>query len=415
MSRERSKEQEEFLREINSGLPDGINWKQGAIDYLTQLIESQGPHAERYHLIKPFVGGPDFAPFIDDMRQFLNLIEKLDLPMRSSIVDVACGPGWMSYYLGKLGHKVLGIDISAEMVEIAARRLSSDPYPPYPDSPFQVEFAVHDIESSPIGAAGPFDVAILASCLHHFHDPVAALENLTIDLNPEGLIAVVEGSKPEEDTVYHRENLEIMEGFHTLERPYSRGQIARLLRLTGFDHFEFYYPINGLFPQSRQAANDIRDRIVNGMEWNIVFASRSKEGMKRISETFDRGSPEKPSMEFLSGFYDIETDPGGEFRWSSPKSTISINRVEQLELILGSHLPRETGRQQNIYVFIDGKTRERVALTASQPRKSIRLPDIFAASRIDLYSDCAFSPKCSGGEDERILSFMVRVGALGNS
>ncbi|MFC1853411.1 hypothetical protein ACFL27_24710 [candidate division CSSED10-310 bacterium] len=59
-------QEEMFLREINARLPKNIDWKKGACLYIKQIIEKEGEHNKRYHLIKPFVGGPDFGPFFND-------------------------------------------------------------------------------------------------------------------------------------------------------------------------------------------------------------------------------------------------------------------------------------------------------------------------------------------------------------
>ena len=71
-----------LLDELNVDLPGGIDWKQGAIEYLRNLIHREGSHNELYHLIKPYLGGPDFQPFFSEMYGFLNMLEKASLPMK---------------------------------------------------------------------------------------------------------------------------------------------------------------------------------------------------------------------------------------------------------------------------------------------------------------------------------------------
>src|ERR1044071_3273319 len=55
--------EEDLLAELNADLREGVDWKQGAITYLREIVASGGPDEERFHLVKPFVGGPDYAPF----------------------------------------------------------------------------------------------------------------------------------------------------------------------------------------------------------------------------------------------------------------------------------------------------------------------------------------------------------------
>ena len=161
-------QEKRFLDDINRWLPAGIDWKQGAIDYLRQLIAEQGDDAERYHLCKPFIGGPDFSPFFLDMSLFTSLLEKANLPMQSRILDVGCGPGWTSYFLAKLGHQVVGVDISPDLVKYARKRVASDLIPPYAGIPFQAKFLVHDIETRPLPPADRFDFAVFESTMPHF-------------------------------------------------------------------------------------------------------------------------------------------------------------------------------------------------------------------------------------------------------
>ncbi|MBN2208847.1 MAG: class I SAM-dependent methyltransferase [Candidatus Coatesbacteria bacterium] len=410
MALKHSREQTDLLTEINQDLPKDVDWKRGAMEYMGQQIEEQGASAERYHLIKPFEGGPKFDHFYVNMHKLPNLLEKLDLPMRSSFLDVACGPGWLSHYLGKLGHTVLGFDISDKMIEIAKRRMAADPFPPYPEAPFDVSFFVHDIEDAPLSVETLFDAAVLESCLHHFYDPVAALENVARNLKPEGLIAIIEGVAPEACSCCRKDDLEIMDKYRTLERPYTKKQMIRLLRLTGFEYHEFYYPINGFFAQTPEAANSVKDRILNGREWNLIIASKSLERMKQLSETFARFCETGDKFRYAQGFYGEETGPEGlKFRWSGAESSITISNVDEMEFVIESHLPRIAGRQQEVFIYIDNVLSERLALSTQQEAVTVLLNRLIDNSRIDFLSDSVFSPRWYGEEDERMLSFMLRV------
>ncbi|MCU1351505.1 MAG: cap guanine-N2 methyltransferase family protein, partial [Acidimicrobiales bacterium] len=171
----------EFLRRLNADLPAGVDWKQGAVSYLRELVQDGGAEAEWFHLVKPFVGGPDFGPFWVDVFHFLDVVHKVDLPPRSVVIDVGCGPGWTVQWLAKLGHEVVGLDISAELLAVAERRMRTDPYTPFVGEPFHYELRVHDIEAEPLALERPARLALFESTLHHFLDPVAALRNTAAD------------------------------------------------------------------------------------------------------------------------------------------------------------------------------------------------------------------------------------------
>src|SRR4051812_16460528 len=46
----------DFLRALNADLPEGVDWKAGAITYLRELVADGGAEQEWFHLVKPFLG-----------------------------------------------------------------------------------------------------------------------------------------------------------------------------------------------------------------------------------------------------------------------------------------------------------------------------------------------------------------------
>ncbi len=272
-------DEQQLLEDINRYVPVGIDWKAGAISYLKDLIREKGIHNECYHLIKPFLGGPDFSPFFFEMYSFLNMCARLELPMKSSVLDVACGPGWVSHFMAKLGYRTFGFDISGDMIDAARKRIASDPFSTYCDAPLNAEFMIHDIEESPLPIDIQFDAAILGSALHHFHNPIRALRHIAKQLKPEGVLYINEGIAPEPDTPSFRQNLNLMTRYRTLERPYTREQLEKLLIVTGFQHYQFFDQINGYFdpesPFDRQKRVDHCCRSTGNM--NSILASRTPD------------------------------------------------------------------------------------------------------------------------------------------
>ena len=270
-----------LLAELNADLPEGIDWKQGAIDYLRNLIRSEGTHNELYHLIKPYLGGPDFQPFFSEMYGFLNMLEKANLPMKASILDVACGPGWTAHFLAKLGHSVFGIDISDDLLEIARRRIADEPFGVFEGIPLQARFALHDIEATPLPPDGPYgryDAAFFESALHHFVDPVQALRHVVASLKDSGIVCIWEGAAPQRGTAPYLHNIELMKKYRTLERPYTREQMVQVLELAGLGHFEFFSPVNGFFDMSDTGdRRRLQEQIRSAENWNIVIASKTAD------------------------------------------------------------------------------------------------------------------------------------------
>ena len=291
-------EEQQFLAEVNSYLPPDVDWKAGAITYLRELIHEEGSHNQLYHLIKPFIGGPDFSPFFLEMYAFLNMLEKLALPMQSSVLDVACGPGWTSHYLAKLGHKVCGIDISEDLIKIARKRIESEPFRVYQEKPLSAKFLVQDIELHELDENTLYDAAFFESALHHFSNPVQALRNVSKNLKPDGVICVRESVAPAPGTIYFDKHMELMKKYHTLERPYTRDQMIRLLRITGYNYFEFFAPVNGFFnANNRDDLKKIKNQLVSQKNWNIFIASRK--------ESFFKGRNLSDQIDCSYGFFNV--------------------------------------------------------------------------------------------------------------
>lgn len=392
----------EFLSEVNARLPTGVDWKQGAITYLREIVNDGGEATTRYHLVKPFVGGPDFTSFFQDTFQFLDLVEALDLPQRARVIDVGCGPGWTVHWLCKLGHRVVGCDISEELLHVAEQRIKSDPHPPFPGIPFDYELRIHDVEAAPLGLDEPAEVAIFEATLHHFFNPVAVLKNIAADLTPDAIIGVIEGAAPPAGSEWDAKNLDLMNRFHTIERPYTRPQLLEMLELAGFSHAEFFRPVNGLFRQTPENARRLSEEL-SEQNINILVASRTEAGLARVVGE-RRG--EKTALGFIDGFHNEERRPdGSRFRWAEPRARLSLPSAGSRELHLSNHAFRG---HQRIVAISGAKVVGEVELKGRDPRGTLKLPAM-SSQVVELQSDRAFSPLWSGGQDERLLSFMLDV------
>lgn len=74
---------------------------------------------------------------VQEAEGFINrLFDKLQLPAHQKILDIACGEGRFAYQMAKRGHKVTGIDLSKNRIEIAKELVSDE---------VDLEFQVHDM------------------------------------------------------------------------------------------------------------------------------------------------------------------------------------------------------------------------------------------------------------------------------
>jgi SAM-dependent methyltransferase len=230
---------------------EGLDYKRGAAEYPRKLAAS-----DRHHLLtKPFYNlahkhsrwegdGLD-ADTQRHFCDFANLAVALALPPGSRILDVGCGSGWLCEFFARFGYKVTGIDISDDLIAMARERLGRVPYGADHESGLDHRFLVHDIEAGAL--AETFDAIICYDALHHFEDEHAVMRNLAAMLAYGGQLFVLEGENPPAGSTTEGELLEVMREYETLESPFTRDYLLRLLRANGFAVVGDYVSVNGLF------------------------------------------------------------------------------------------------------------------------------------------------------------------------
>lgn len=235
------------IRTIEIPLSDServASYKQGAIDYARNL-----PDWARQELYrKPFftfTEGPQEVSLVY-LRDLANLVELAALPGGASILDVACGPGWLSEALFRFGYRVTGVDIAEDLLEVARERIRSLPYLPIDRDRSWIDFRPLDIETERLDRR--FDAIVLYDCLHHFLDAATALENLHSMLSPHGLLIIKEGEMPPPGSEGERELLAESEEFTTLEAPFRPEALEALLRGAGFAEVRRLLPVASLIP-----------------------------------------------------------------------------------------------------------------------------------------------------------------------
>ncbi|MCX5715310.1 MAG: class I SAM-dependent methyltransferase [Candidatus Omnitrophica bacterium] len=104
-----------------------------------------------------------------------------------NILEVGCGPGYLSLELARTGYHVTGIDISAECIRIAKKFADSDPWKHKRAS---LQYLNGDfLRVSDILQKSTYDVVIFLGTLHHFKDQRFTLKN------PRGIVIVHEPTR----------------------------------------------------------------------------------------------------------------------------------------------------------------------------------------------------------------------------
>ena len=175
---------------------------------------------------------------------FANMAVALELAPGARILDVACGSGWLSEYFARLGYNVTGIDISPDLVRISDDRVRGLPYGVDPETPLRCRFLVHDVERAPLGEK--FDALVCYDSMHHFADELAVARHLAAMLNLGGLLFILEGTKPPQNSRGEAELIDVMQRFETLESPFDAAYLRQVLDENGLAVVGDYVSINAL-------------------------------------------------------------------------------------------------------------------------------------------------------------------------
>ena len=217
----------------------GQDHATGHKTYVEQLTEG----GRLWLRTKPF-----YAPPTDELtlclRTFAHIVEQLGLGLRAQVLDVGCGPGWLSEFLARCGYWVTGIDISEDMVEIARERVAAIDRPIGEGIEPVAEFHAMPVRELPW--SDRFDAAILYDTMHHFDDEAATLEVILRTLVPGGRIYIREGARPAPGSEGERQLIEEMEVYGTLESPFDPAYLEEVVAQAGFTDVRRFVEIDEL-------------------------------------------------------------------------------------------------------------------------------------------------------------------------
>ena len=223
----------------------GQDHSRGHAEYVRRI----GEDGRRWLRTKPFSAPP--SPELPVcLHTFAHIVTQLRLGVHAEILDVGCGPGWLSEFLARCGYSVTGIDISEDMVVIARERVaridrSESPFPP------RAEFHAMPVLEMPW--EGRFDAAILYDTLHHFHDEEETLRAIGRALAPGGRLYIREGARPPSGSAGERALVEEMQTYGTLESPFDPRYLCAVVAAAGFEDVRRLMDVDELVDATRPA------------------------------------------------------------------------------------------------------------------------------------------------------------------
>lgn len=228
---------------------------------------------------------PEFVK-LDMGEQFARIVKSLEsrFPGRAvRVLEVGCGPGFISLELARAGHAVVGIDVSPECIRVAADFAARDPHRNERGS---LTYVAGDFFSDPSLELSSFDAVVFVGALHHFRDQENVMRRVSSLLKENG---VVIANEPTRDRVAYSSAAV----FHL---------VTRLLSLGGGFFQTFDLP---------EGADDL-DKEINGVLRKMRYESDSGEKLQSVNDN-EAGYSEMSAAlsrhfqqdehEEISGFY----------------------------------------------------------------------------------------------------------------
>jgi ArsR family transcriptional regulator len=166
-------------------------------------------------------------------------IEKL-LPQDLVLVDVGCGTGSLTFELARFAERVIGVDLSSEMLR-RARELAKE------RKVRNIEFRRADALTLPL-ESGSVDAVFCVMVLHFLPDPERALAEFCRVARPGGAIIVL-------DLVAHQQEWMREQMAHRW-LGFERASVGKWLRDAGAESVE--YDLTGSFAGEKLARNGNR-------------------------------------------------------------------------------------------------------------------------------------------------------------
>lgn len=108
---------------------------------------------------------------------------------KPKVLEVGCGPGYLSLELARAGCEVTGLDLSPHAIEVARRFAAQDPFN---GDRASLQYLSGDFFSHAELKDAHFDAIVFLGALHHFPDQQQTLRRVRQLLKPDGIVLVHE-------------------------------------------------------------------------------------------------------------------------------------------------------------------------------------------------------------------------------
>jgi SAM-dependent methyltransferase len=230
------------------------------------------------------------APVQTDPTALGRLIQDANFPEGAYVLDAGCGPGLVSKALLDAGYRVVGVDLSRQMIERARRRCA--------DKEDRSRFLQQSIFDASLEPLAPFDGAISRYVLHHTLAPREFLARQVALLRPGGVMVASDHITDTNSThaAFHQAIEVARDKTHT--RNLTSGELADLFASIGLEDIgpreeSFVLDFDEWFDRGTPADSkeNVRNRLLAGPAARGFTASPQPDGKVVIAciRAFVRG------------------------------------------------------------------------------------------------------------------------------
>ena len=182
---------------------------------LAEKFDAEAPKFER-------------APVQSDPAAIERLVNLADFPRGGRVLDAGCGPGLVAGGLLENGLRVVGVDLSTEMIDRARRRCATHGE--------RARFIQGSVFDPPLDQFAPFDGALSRFVLHHVVDPSAFLARQVALVRHGGVIVACDHiTDPDPAIARHHHELEVARD-RTHTRNLTGGELVDLFARSGLEN-----------------------------------------------------------------------------------------------------------------------------------------------------------------------------------
>ena len=338
------------------------------IDAAKNYVGSLGSDGASWLYQKPFDANNGHVFYFDSMYAILNLLQAMSLPKGARVLEVGCGPGWITEILLMLGYDVVALEPAVDLVDIAKKRVDSLMAHHHFDVSGKIEFQPVPMEELSLPDQ-TFDGILFYAVLHHVVDEKLTLKKSFDLLKPGGVVGVYEGAWHPDFKDLEASLEEEMRVHGTLENPFTIDYLNECLHEAGFRGVNRYIAIDGYIPswaaemslasawkQRPDGVNNLTARkplLPDSLDWAASIEIVTQDVVdQRISvdvEITNLGNFEMQGGRYYPGAVTVSIYRGAlgsdGFRECRPRAILprTINPGEKVTVHIDTQLPDDAG------------------------------------------------------------------------